>query len=429
MSIAVHNCTSAALSTEGTMWKGIIRTMVWTFVAAAAAVPATAQQTVKLPSRDNVLRDRPMDVFSVGTVEGKDWEMFSGVRSVAFDRADNMYLLDAQNTRVVVFDARGGFVRQFGKKGGGPGELQAPLAMDITSDGRVVVSDLGNRAFVVFERDGTYVRNVPFGEELGFPMAMTADRSGGIVTRSMPSPRRDQPPSAAGASPILRQPLGEAAPQTIYSVPVAAPRIIQNGGGGQRIAAINMDPIFSARPTFGVLPSGLALHHETEYAIRILDDGGRHIRTLARDFTPRKVTKKDQEEWHEQRQRDEARGTGATVVMSRTSPAGTSTTIGSRPPANMTLSLDNAPFAEFMSVVTAIRTDPLGRIWVQRRDRDGTAAGPIDLLMPDGRYVGTIPAQAMPNAVSRTGLAAWVVTDDELGVERVVVRRLPATWR
>lgn len=430
MSIAVHDCTPAAPSTEGTMWKRITRSMLWTFVAAAAAVPAAAQQTVKLPSRDNVLRDRPTEVFRVGTVEGKDWEMFSGVRSVAFDRADNMYLLDTQNTRVVVFDAKGGFIRQFGKKGGGPGELQAPLAMDITSDGRVVVSDLGNRAFVVFERDGTYVRNIPFGDELGFPMAMSADRSGGIVTRSMPRPRADQPASAAGASPILRQPLTETEPRTLYSVPVPAPRVIQNAGGGRRIAAINMDPIFSARPTFGVLPSGLALHHETEYAIRILDDNGKHVRTLARDIPPRKVTKKDQEEWHEQRRRNEAQGTtGATVVMSRTSPAGTSTTIGNRPPASMTFSMDDAQFAEFMSVVTAIRTDPIGRIWVQRRDRDGTAPGPIDLLMPDGRYIGTLPAQAMPNAVSRTGLAAWVVTDDELGVERVVVRRLPASWR
>jgi hypothetical protein len=47
----------------------------------------------------------------------------------------------------------------------------------------------------------------------------------------------------------------------------------------------------------------------------------------------------------------------------------------------------------------------------------------------NGRYIGTLPAQPLPNAVSASGLAAWVTTDDELGVERVTVRRLPAGWR
>ncbi|MGH7464983.1 MAG: hypothetical protein ACREK1_07395, partial [Longimicrobiales bacterium] len=83
----------------------------------------------------------------------------------------------------------------------------------------------------------------------------------------------------------------------------------------------------------------------------------------------------------------------------------------------------------FMSVVTSIRTDPQSRIWVQRRGADGKAAGPIDLMMPDGRYIGTLPPQELPGAVSASSLAAWVVTDAELGVERVVVRRLPASWQ
>jgi hypothetical protein len=410
------------------MSNSITRSIMWTVVAAAVAAPVAAQQTVQLPAKDRVLKERPADVFAVGAVEGEDWEMFSGIRSVAFDRADNMYLLDAQNTRLVVFDAKGRFVRQFGTKGGGPGELQAPLAMDITSDGSVVVTDLGNRAFVVFRPDGEHVRNIPFDDELGFPMAMAADGSGGIITRSLQRPRPDQAPANTGFSPIHRLSLENGATQTLYRVPVTAPRMLENSGG--RRAFMNMDPIFGARPTFGVLPDGLALHHETGYAIRVLDGAGRHVRTLTRDFKPRKVTKKDQEAWQEQRARDEAAGVGPAVVVARATPAGTSTSIGrGGAPGGMRFALDNVPFAEFMSVVTSIRTDRQGRIWVQRRSSDGKEAGPIDLLTPDGRYIGTLSAQALPNAVSASGLAAWVITDDDLGVERVAVRRLPPSWR
>jgi hypothetical protein len=413
------------------MTKSIACGIRWMLLAATAAAPVAAQQSVSLPSRDNTLGDRPADVFSVGTVEGENWEMFSGIRSIVFDASDNMYVLDAQNTRVVVFDATGRFVRQFGKKGGGPGELQAPFAMALSSDGNVVVSDLANRAFVVFGPDGEYVRNVTFGDDLGFPTAIDADRRGGVVVRAFQRPRPDQPPGEAAYSPIFRQSLTGGEPHMLYRVPVTPPRMIDGSStaGTRRVGAIRMDPIFGPAASFGALPSGLAVHHETEYAIRILDDAGRHVRTLTRNFKPKKVTKQHQEEWQEQRSRDVAQGAGPTVVMSRTSPAGTSTTVGRAPSGAVTFTVDDMPFAELMAVVTSIRTDPLGRIWVQRRGDGIAAAGPIDLVMPDGRYIGTLPAQPMPSAVSTSGLAAWVVTDDDLGVERVVVRRLPASWR
>jgi hypothetical protein len=422
------------------MSKMIVRTAAWIALACWGA-PAAAQQVVKLPARDVALRDRPADVFSVGTVEGRDWEMFSQVRAVAFDRRDNMYLLDGQNLRVIVFDATGKYLRQFGKKGGGPGEFQAPIGLDIAADGNVVVSDLGNRAFVVFTPAGEHVRNVTFDDELGFPMSFMTDRSGGVVARSMPRIRRDETTPQDNFSTIFRQPLtgANSTMQSLYKVPVPPPRVIDGGagsGGGRRVASINMDPVFGARPTFGVLPAGLALHHETEYAIRILDANGRHVRTVTRDYRPRKVTKKDQEEWQERRRRNERDGTNAPIMVTSTAgPTGSNVSVGSgrgaagaAAGAAMTFSMDNVPFAETMSVVTSIRTDPTGRIWVQRRQPDGTSEGPIDLVTAEGRYIGTLPAQPMPRAVSPSGLAAWVQTDD-LGVEKVVVRRLPAGWR
>ncbi len=56
--------------------------------------------------------------------------------------------------------------------------------------------------------------------------------------------------------------------------------------------------------------------------------------------------------------------------------------------------------------------------------------GPIDVLAPDGRYVGTFPAgrREMPDAFGPDGLAAFLGTD-EFDVPVITVRRLPQDVR
>src|SRR5688500_17233578 len=81
-------------------------TVLWLVLAAA---PANAQQRLTLPTRDVMLQGTPAPVFSVGRAEGAEWEMFSRVAAIAFDAADNLYVVDGDNYRVVVFDARGRF--------------------------------------------------------------------------------------------------------------------------------------------------------------------------------------------------------------------------------------------------------------------------------------------------------------------------------
>ncbi len=86
------------------------------------------------------------------------------------------------------------------------------------------------------------------------------------------------------------------------------------------------------------------------------------------------------------------------------------------------------PFADKIAVVTGVRTDPNGRVWVRRRGNDAEERGPIDLMTDGGRYIGTVVMQDLPWAVSQSGLAAYVEEDDN-GVESVVVRRLPDAWK
>ena len=64
---------------------------------------------------------------------------------------------------------------------------------------------------------------------------------------------------------------------------------------------------------------------------------------------------------------------------------------------------------------------------MQRRGDEPASDGPIDLLTTDGRYMGSYRTGAtkIPDAFGPNGLAAFIETD-ELGVENIVVKRLPA---
>ena len=54
-----------------------------------------------------------------------------------------IYVLDESTPRVLVFDLDGGFLRQVGRKGQGPGEYDAPTALQVAPTGELLVMDPG----------------------------------------------------------------------------------------------------------------------------------------------------------------------------------------------------------------------------------------------------------------------------------------------
>ena len=67
-----------------------------------------------------------------------------------------------------------------------------------------------------------------------------------------------------------------------------------------------------------------------------------------------------------------------------------------------------------------------GTLWVQRRGDEPVSNGAIDIVSPDGGYVGTFAAgeTSIPSSFGPDGLAAFIEMD-EYDVSTIVVRRLP----
>jgi hypothetical protein len=386
----------------------------------AVAPSAAAQAAVRLPGADRALAAPGQPLFSVGRVDGPGPEAFSRVAHVGFDRSDNLYVLDQGAGRVVVFDPRGRLLRQFGRRGRGPGEFIVPMQLVIAADGSVVVSDPGRGGFMVFSPEGVYRTTVPFaarGNVTG--VEVRAYPAEGVVTvvQQMAGMGGPGAPQAGSRSLVWQRLDGSATSNILFrDGGVAAPGQGEAQSGSR--VSVSRTVVFAPQLHFAVFPSGaLAVAHTERYRINVTGRGPRQptARIVERPLQPRRVTDADRE-----RARENARG-GMTLISGGHGDA------HGPPPAAVAQHAANLQFADVMPVIQGLAVDRAGRLWVQRSARQaGRDDGPIDLLTEQGDYLGTITGVGMPAAFG-AGRAAWIEAD-VLGVQRVVVRALPA-WR
>lgn len=429
-----------------------------------------AQEVIDLPARDQHLDAHFEEIFSIGVLDGEDWEMFGTVMHVAFDGNGNLYVVDgsggmslgdgtrisglgSEGTRVLVFDASGNFLREFGTSGEGPGEFNMPAGFAVMRDGTTIVADLGHRAYQLFDTDGNFLRMVRGGQgdgPGGFAWTLLADPRGGAAFTGSFGNRRATINSGGGdagppTSPITR--LGLAGDEVLTDTVVEAwlpPRekaglklpgnIGASGGDRETLAdalsGFSQPSIFEPPLLAGVLPDGGIVYSDSSaYALKVTrPDAGEVTRIIRRLIQPEPVTPRIEKAHREKQEaaRREGSGDGSMPIRIFT-PAG-------RNPGglNPTIPLDLPEPAYYheLSVLRDLSTTWDGSIWVRRRGGEPESDGPIDVVTSDGRYAGTFPKDAteIPDAFGPNGVAAFI-EHDEFEVARVVVRRLPAPVR
>ena len=102
--------------------------------------------------------------LTIGEETADENYMFSQLRSIQIDDQENIYALDMKEIKIKVYDKNGKFIRSFGKKGKGPGEIEMPLRMEMTPDQNIVIDDMGNAKFIFFSLEGTCLREIPLGK-------------------------------------------------------------------------------------------------------------------------------------------------------------------------------------------------------------------------------------------------------------------------
>ncbi len=122
---------------------------------------------------------------------GADERHFDMPTDVFVDADGTLFITDGYgNARVVVFDARGRFLRTWGRSGAARGEFVTPhsIAGDPTG---LFVADRGNARVQVFSREGA-VLDVWQSAELGWPWAVTLSPQGDVYVLDGGDPDRPE---------------------------------------------------------------------------------------------------------------------------------------------------------------------------------------------------------------------------------------------
>ncbi len=406
--------------------------------------PATAQQVVNLPLEDHLLDANFPEVFRIG--DGvRDWELLTRVTSIGFDAQGNLHIGDLAggDLSVLVVDPRGELVVRFGQPGEGPGDFRDATLAVALPDGHTVVADDGHLAYQLFDAGGGLERWVRYpGVSAGEtppryyvrsadPRVRKVDRWDGSLLARVVIARRLEVDSTTREFDFDARP----GPRTVLRV-----RLDGDEATESEIARASR-PDVEEDFHFAALPEGrVAFSDTTAYLIKVTDPAGAVDRVLVRSFAPR--------DWDD-------RTAGAFREYLRTSVDEAIAAGGDRagligmfggPSVFRQLADDWEP-ENAIPHIAGLETTWDGTIWALRTPARGfvdvdhigmfqtalastptglTAAGPgpIDVITPEGEYLGTLPDSRMPNAFGPGGLVAYVTLDD-FDVPIVVVRRVP----
>jgi hypothetical protein len=140
-----------------------VKLMAVTVVVAWAwgrGAPATAQVRTTALRQPGAGGPRIVlnEQFRVGSADGAN-DAFARVVDVVFDGRGRIVIADDLNHQLSVFDASGRFLRRVGRQGAGPGEFQTPWVLAVDRRDSLFVWDAGQGRVSVFDPEYRFVRD------------------------------------------------------------------------------------------------------------------------------------------------------------------------------------------------------------------------------------------------------------------------------
>ncbi len=378
------------------------------------------------------------ELYTLGGADVPDWQAFVEISEVHFDGAENVVLVDRRQPRIAVAGPDGEFRHFVSRAGDGPGELRSVVRAVVLRDDRIVVVDAGHGGLLLFDADGEFVDQYGFDDRsrmLPLPGQTTPTRSMMVSATGFPTFLGTLPDNrllARGSDTRTLEihTLGQQSAVELHRAHDPSAGTVREGNGTSvRVGDMQVSLPNSLLPrtlafapplVAGVLSDGrIAVVDSVGYHVKILRADGAVDAVLERSIKPMPVTPG----MREAARRRQLTGGGTTVIA--TGPNLTS----SEEEALSTLLMESmAPMMEYASevpVIDDIAVDSEDRIWVSRTGGDGVSRGPTDVLTADGDYLGTLAADEFrfPNAFGSNGLMAYMELD-ELDVATVRVVRL-----
>ena len=227
------------------------------------------------------------DVFNMKeelTLEKKEESeeyLFERVRNIDIDKNDNIYVLDDKAVQIKIFDKNGELIRIFGSEGQGPGEMQYPFFMQITSKKEVMVFDPLTRRLLFFSMEGKYLRQTSTAKIVNPMHPVKLDSRGELIALLVP------PPPMGGEE---------------------IKRFDSNLNLLMMISKNEKDDSYLRRETIAWSPSlfcvvtqndNIVWGYSKKYEFQVLNPEGKLIRKIIKDYEPVNVAEEDRERYRQ----------------------------------------------------------------------------------------------------------------------------------
>jgi len=333
------------------------------------------------PKKPVELPDTPADlvltdVLRIGIENGDENYMFSEITAIQVDSEEDILVMDGKEGCIKVFDNKGKFIRRFGKKGQGPGEIQSFRGMSLSGD-LITINDVSNSRFSYFNKLGECVKQIPIvknrssgaqADSKGFIFGDILSFEDDILLKLIKFDQEFKPIKTIKAIEMPKQ---------------APPGIL-------------MEYIyFKVRDD-----DSLVWGRNFKYEINIMNRDGKLVRRIVRDFDPVKITVKNL------KQEMEKRYPGRPI------------------PKNFSIP---SHFPKHFPVFYYFTCDDEGRIYVCHFFNKGEDSI-YDVFDPEGRYFAklSLPQNEILTVI-KNGKAYFMVKENEEGIPQVKICHME--WR
>jgi hypothetical protein len=360
-----------------------------------------------LRTTTNVPAVQAIEELRIGSVDGPAETQFGFVSTIHLADDGTIWMYDPRNYRISVFDARGGFVRSFGRRGTGPGEFSGSVTGFAVLRDTVVVLEL-NRAHT-FDRQGNLLQTqltegadvlrvstpVPTPAGLLVFAQERVDRGGarGGPFRDTTSVRLFDPATAQ---------VGEVVHHFANT-----PYFLFGSSGWL------MRPLFQAESRYGVMHNGRLFYSDgAEYAIDFYDSTGSLMRRIRAEVERIPVTDADMREYI-QRELAEERGGSEGIEFRKA----------------FEQHAEGVGHAEYRPIVGRIIGADNGGFMVERLDLDTEPFNfdddtTWDVFDAEGRITGRLTLAERITARRFTGTHLYAVARDGDDVQYIVRYRI-----
>jgi hypothetical protein len=360
----IAGATSAAAPDQA-KWKGTIVKEGEVTVVRSPKEPVYKKQVLELK-----------EDFVLGGEAAEGEYVFSHPYAMAVDAGENLYVVDAGERNLKVFDKSGKYARTIGRAGQGPGEFQFPTGVcTVGGSQELVVFDL--QRISVFSFGGAFLRQFPIK---GLSAGLQVDSQGNlfIATTAVPSGQL----TLKAYTPDMSRELAVVLTCTETQGP---------------------DP-FKPRALWILDQAGHVVFGDSKtYEIKILDSRGRVLKKVSRDYDPVRVT---------QEERDDLAGR-------------TSRVLGPEAAKSMV-------FSTHHSAYRSLFVADVGRLFVETWERTSDGKQDVyDIFDEEGRYIARAMLAPHPDFLNplprfiRNG-KLYTIEPDPKGYE--VVKRYTVNW-